>query len=248
MNDLKLNLKKTQCLLFKSTVKNNDTVKVHLLGNKVDIVDNVKFLGVQIDAVLNWKKELEVVTNTMSSACYALRSLRDELTIAHLRIVYFALIESRLRYSIKFWGNSYQYNINAAFVMQKRALRTMLRIKQTESCRDHFKKLHILTVPCLYILVLLSHFIKNIHKFETEEQRHIRIKTRRKDLPNFIQPKLNVVKHASRVQSVNMYNKLPVQFKNSMNPNEFKRKLKSLLLGKCYYSIEEFLKDNNSSN
>ena len=132
--------------------------------------------------------------------------------------------------------------------MQKRALRTMLRIEQTESCRDHFKKLQILTVPCLYILVLLSHFIKNIHKFETKEQRHIRVKTRRKDLRNFIQPKLNVVKHASRVQSVNIFNKLPVQFKNSMNPNEFKRKLKTLLLRKCYYSIEEFLKDNNSSN
>ena len=88
MNNLKLNLKKTQCLLFKSTMKNKDTIKVHLLGNSVDIADNVKFLGVQIDAVLNWQKEIEVVTNTMSSACYALSSLRDELTIAQLRMVY----------------------------------------------------------------------------------------------------------------------------------------------------------------
>lgn len=243
MNNLKLNVSKTKCMIFRSTVRNKVLVDVESLGRKIDIVESLKFLGVRIDCLLNWKPELDSVTNTISSACYAIRSLRDVLSIAQLRTVYFALVESKLRYSIKFWGNSYEYNIKAAFTIQKRALRTMLRLKQTVSCKEYFIKLGILTLPSLYILVLLTHLIKNLNEFETDDERKNRVDTRRKDLPSIIQAKLNVVKHSSRVQSVNLFNKLPAELKNIQNVNMFKNKLRAMLLNKAYYSIDEYCND-----
>ncbi|KAI5640470.1 reverse transcriptase (RNA-dependent DNA polymerase) domain-containing protein [Phthorimaea operculella] len=147
-----LNSSKTNVLLFKTTARNNEKL-VNITNNeeKVQEVNKVKFLGVYIDEHINWKPELLSIEKSISSACYALRSLREELTREQLKSIYFALVESKLRYSIKLWGNSYKYNIEKAFVAQKRAIRTIVRIPSYETCKPHFRALGILTVPSLYI-------------------------------------------------------------------------------------------------
>ncbi|CAK1602198.1 unnamed protein product [Parnassius mnemosyne] len=197
---------------------------------------------------LNWKKEIKALESTISSACYALRSLREEVTLEQLKMVYFALVESKLRYSIIFWGNSYKYNIKAAFVLQKRAIRTMLRIPQIESCKEHFRNLGILTVPSLYILVSLTHLVKNFHKYETYEERKKRDMTRRKDLKISITPTLNVVRHSTRYQAIGLFNSLPTSFKTIYCHHKFQNKLKSLLIKKSYYSVDDYLNDKDKLN
>lgn len=156
-------------------------------------------------------------------------------------MVYHALVESRLRYSIKFWGNSYDYNFKKAFIIQKRAIRTMVRIPQWESYQEHFIKLKILTVPCLYILVLLSGFIKHPNRYESDQERVRRRDTRRKDLTNQISPKLRICQHSVRYQTVKIFNRLPKELKTINHPNIFKNRLKCFLLEKCFYSINDFM-------
>jgi hypothetical protein len=45
-------------------------------------------------------------------------------------------------------------------VAQKRAIRIMLRLGPRRSCREGFKKLGILTVPCLYMYALMLFEVK----------------------------------------------------------------------------------------
>lgn len=101
-----------------------------LNGVEIVAVKSVKFLGICIDSLLNWKLEVENVANRISSACHVLRSLREEAKIEQLKMVYNALVDSRLRYSISLWGNGYEYNIRKAFVAQKRAIRVIFRLSQ----------------------------------------------------------------------------------------------------------------------
>lgn len=239
-NNLKLNTSKTNVLLFKTTARMRETLNVQLNGERIVLVESVKFLGIYIDSFLNWKEELNKIESKISSACYAIRSLRDEATIEQLKIVYYALVESHLRYSIKFWGNSYEYNIHKAFVIQKRAIRTIVRIPQWQSCRQYFKGLNILTVPCLYILVLLTDVIRKPERYENVDDRQIRLGTRRLDLPFTITPQLNIVRHSVRHQAVKMFNCLPTNLKNINDSNVFGELLKRFLLEKNYYSIDEF--------
>ncbi|XP_028172165.1 coatomer subunit beta-like [Ostrinia furnacalis] len=78
----------------------------------------------------------------------------------------------------------------------------MVRISQRQSCREHFQRLKILTVPCLYILVLLTEFVKHPERYETTEERMKRLETRRKDIPNSTQPKLGIAMHSVKYQAV----------------------------------------------
>ncbi|KAH9637193.1 hypothetical protein HF086_016215 [Spodoptera exigua] len=239
VNGLKINASKTNVMLFRSTSKNKDSIQCEINGEKVNVVEVVKFLGVYIDSQLKWKEELNYVVKAISPACYVLRSLRNDVTIKHLKMVYYALVESRLRYSILFWGGSYDYNIQKAFVIQKRAVRTMVRIQQQESCKPHFTDLNILTVPSLYVLVLLTHLSKYIFEYETEEERLRRESTRRKDLQLQQVTHLNVAKHSSFHKSLKLFNRLPTEIKGLVYKSEFHNKLKQFLLKKCLYHIDE---------
>jgi hypothetical protein len=73
-------------------------------------------------------------------------------------MAYFARFQSQINYGIIFWGSSsWMRNF---FIMQKRAIRIMLRLGPRSSFREGFKKLDILTVPCLYIYVLMLFVVK----------------------------------------------------------------------------------------
>lgn len=244
-NNLKLNAEKTGAILFKPTTRKTDLLNIKLNNECIALVHSVKFLGIHIDEVLNWKEELKHIESKISSACFALRSLRDELTIKQLKIVYHALVESRLRYSIRFWGNSYDYNLKKAFIAQKRAIRTIVRISQTQSCREYFKKLNILTAPCLYILVLLTDHVKNLDKYENTLERKTRHDTRRRDLANLIHPKLQIVKHSVKYQAVRLFNKLPNHLKIITNIKLFKISLRAYLLENSFYSVEDYVNNLN---
>jgi hypothetical protein len=78
INNLKLNASKTNVILFRTTSKDKDTLQISAEGSAITQVDSVKFLGVYIDSYLNWKPEVAAVINSINSACYALRSLRDD--------------------------------------------------------------------------------------------------------------------------------------------------------------------------
>lgn len=238
-NNLTLNVHKTSLILFRTTTRVNDSINVSIGGQQISSVMTTKFLGVTIDADLNWKAELESVTDSIGSACYALSSLRDELTTDQLKMVYYALVESKLRYSIALWGGSYQQNLKKAFVAQKRAIRIIERIPPWESCMPSFKKLNILTVPSLYILVVLTRLVKN-QNGETDKQRIIRVGTRRKDLTFDIVPKLDIVSHCAYYQAIKFFNKLPTELKTIQSIDVFKVRLKQILLEKCCYSLDEF--------
>jgi len=93
-----------------------------------------------------------------------------------LRSIYFAYFHSIASYGIVFWGNSsYSKKI---LTLQKGIIRIMVGTHPRASCRRLFKKLEILTVPSQYIYSLMSFFIRNQEKFQTNSSVR-NIKTRK---------------------------------------------------------------------
>jgi len=78
-----------------------------------------------------------------------LRKLLPVVNIKVLCIVYVAHFYSQISYGTIFWVSS-SSTINV-FIIQKRAIRIMLRLGPRSSGREGFKILGIHTVPCLYI-------------------------------------------------------------------------------------------------
>jgi hypothetical protein len=99
-----------------------------------------------------------------------LRKLSHIVNVKMLRMVYFAEFHSQISNGIIFWGLS--SSMRNVLISQKSAIRILLRLGPRSPCREGFKKLGILTVPCLYIYALMLFAVKNPHIYQTNTSVH----------------------------------------------------------------------------
>jgi hypothetical protein len=155
------------------------------------------------------------------------------LDIDTLKLVYFAYVQSVVKYGFVFWGNS--YNLKKVFLLQKRILRIMFELSYRSSCKFWFKKLDILTVPCLYIFSLAMFVINNPSYFQTNTSPH-RIDTRQKNKLHKPLYKISSIQKGIIYTAINAYNKLPsciTQLQH--NEERFRNALKKYLLHTSLY-------------
>jgi hypothetical protein len=117
----------------------------------------------------------------------------------------------------------------------------MLGLSYRSSCKFWFKKLDILTVPCLYIFSLAMFVINNPCYFQTNTSLH-GIDTRQKSKLRKPLYKLSSIQKGIICAAINVYNKLPfciTQFQR--NEVQFRNALKKYLLMHTFYTVEEFL-------
>jgi hypothetical protein len=127
-------------------------------------VDNGKFLGLVINR-LHWRDHISDLSKNICSSLYVLYRLRNITTLPAMKSYYHAYVEARLRYGIVFWGSSVDFA--HLFILQKRVIRSMCRLPPLESCREHFRELRILPLPCLYIYELIVFVKQNKALFVT---------------------------------------------------------------------------------
>jgi len=79
-----LNCDKTYFLQFHTKAnKGNNTQTLH--DNKtIETVKSIKFLGLTLDTILNWKHHISELIHKLNKACYAIRSIKPFMSLAIL--------------------------------------------------------------------------------------------------------------------------------------------------------------------
>lgn len=129
-----------------------------------------------------------------------------------------------------------------AFKMQKRCIRSMFGLNVTDSCKPLFTKHNIPTLPSLYIFEMALFVKLNPILFPRLSDKNYRNR-RNKNLLCIHPAKTTLLQKSIICMAPKIYNKIPDVYKN-LNTNLFRKKLKMLLIDKCYYNIDEFLNDN----
>ena len=102
--------------------ENLDLPEVLKLNNcDVKRVDKAKSLGVIIDEKLNWEEQFRRTKGKISGGFAALKRLKNVIPQSQLCNVYYALIESHLRYADVIWGSLSKTKIAALQRLQDRA-------------------------------------------------------------------------------------------------------------------------------
>jgi hypothetical protein len=238
-NHLVLNLKTTHMIQF-TTAKAHE-YPLHIVYNNQDlnIDENVKFLCMHLDCHLNWKQHSDNLVKKLSTACFMLRKLQFIVSEQMLRMVYFAHFQSQLGYGIIFWGSS--SSMISIFAVQKRAIGIMLRLGPRSSCREGFKKMDILTVPCLYIYALMTFVVKNHNIYQTNNSIH-NLNTRQQEKLHVSSVRLFSIQRGVHYSSIRIFNNLPQSIHILKdNVNTFKQRLKNFLISNAFYSIDEYI-------
>ena len=126
-------------------------------------------------------------------------------------------------------------------LLKKRAIRIKLRLGSGSSCREGFKKLDILAVPCLYVYALMLFVVKNLNIYQTNSSVH-GMNTRQQNNLHISSVRLSSIQRGVYYSSIKIFNQLPQNiFKFCNNIHTFKTLLRDYLVKNAFYSIEEFL-------
>lgn len=114
-----------------------------------------------------------------------------------------------------------------------------MQIPNTTSCKQYFKYLHILPLPCLYIFEVSVYIKSNLNLFTANSVLHFYNTRKKYDL--FILPcNTNLCLNNFDNIGLRMFNHLPHYFKEISVLYTFKNALKKFLFDHCFYSIDEF--------
>lgn len=239
-HSLNINFNKTKMMQFKPYQKRPLTLDYAFHKQKLQCVDSHLLLGIYLDTNLNWKEHVSMVSSKLSRFAYALYELKRTTDTKTALNAYYAYAHSRLLYGILLWGNS--TDTDQLFRIQKKCIRTIANIKSTESCRSYFVKYKILTLTAIYILECCNFVKKHINKFPNYSRPKNLRPRERLAMPT---SKLQLFKSGPYAMCIKIFNKIPRDIKSEENPRKLKKKLRLLLITKCYYSLDEFLNDNS---
>lgn len=235
-NHLLINLDKTNIMTFKNNYNQstNNNLDIHYNNKIIDTANITKFLGLYIDSHLTWKPQIDHICKKLSQFSYALYILSKVTGQSALLTVYHAFVASTLRYGIIFWGNS--TDKNKALKAQKRCIRSICKLKPTDSCIPHFKRLKLLTLPSLYIYETALFVKTNWQLFKKmNSKREVKLSAPLRSTAFYDKSILGMAPR--------LYNKLPKSIRDANQLHSYKALLRNFLVEKAYYSVQEFLDD-----
>ena len=158
VNKLSLNIEKSKFMIFSMPKKKIDIPKLKLAGTEIESVEHFNFIGITVD------KHRGANTNRlickMSKTTGILNRLKQFLPQQILKIIYASLILCYINYGIMAWV----YNLNRAYIMQKRALRIITCSKYNVHTMPILKDLNLLKIEDIFKLHQLKLYYKLVNK------------------------------------------------------------------------------------
>jgi hypothetical protein len=224
-NKLIINKEKTTALLFHPPQKVHlEYPLLKLQDTVINYSEHLKFLGVWLDNNLNWSTHTRELAHKLGKICFALRVVKRASGLETVCTLYHAYFQSLLSYGVLFWGNS--ASGKQIFRLQKRAIRAMMQIPKFISCKQYFKHLHILPLPCLYIYEVIVYMKSNLNLFTTNSKIHT-YNTRNKDDLFIVPCNTSLNMNSFNNIGLRMLNHLPHHLREIPVSYKFKVSLKS---------------------
>ena len=231
---LTINYDKTKFLpfsIYKNSLPSYKELNISINNNPVEIkaANSIKYLGVTIDSHLRWDLHVSNTTKTLRSILYKFKYLKSILEVSHLKILYYALVESRLSYGILGWGGVADCHLKQLEVIQKKFLKIMLNKENTYPSNLLYTEAQILNIRKLYILsIAIKQFRTKTNLTYINHPYMTRLKTN--DSVKTTTASKSITQKSYSFLAPRLHNYLPSEIKNIQNLNLFKKKIKVFIL------------------
>ena len=228
---LVINMTKTNYIIFRSRNKPDIDINISTNDFTLERVPVVKYLGVYLDEKLTWEQHIENIRKKIDPLIAAIRrcsKFQDETAM----LIYNAHILSKVRPNILIWSICNKEMSNKVQVLLNRSLKALLRLNWFTSLDELTELTNTFTLDELIMIErtkFIYKFKNNLIKTNFEILRNNNVHnypTRNNDkLRMFISRTSNLLNGILN-ESIIVFNKLPVDIRNSRNFNIFVTKLK----------------------
>ena len=178
-----LNLLKTFQVIFKAPNKRfiSTDYEVQLGNHQLCSKNSTNFLGIEIDDNLIFNKHITEICKKFNFILLLMRSIRplDRKTSIN---IYYTFFCPHLIYGIEFWGQAADRHLNKIYILQKSALRIILKIPPRGHVLSKFNVLKIMPVKMLFEYRFLLLFLNSSAMEDVFIQRRFCDRTRSKDV------------------------------------------------------------------
>ena len=222
--------------------RNIENISISINDTPVEQCSSYKYLGVIFDKNLNWKDHVEYICGKISKSIGGLALLRHRTSIAVLREVYFALVNSYVRYGILVWGNASDTTLEPLKVLLNKAVRIITFAPFGPlDLEPIYRELEFLTLDQTISLEkgkfmhkkeknLLPTVIANHFDAEARPEHNYNLR-RRQNNQNPFRSNTATGRNSIQFHGLNLWNELPEYLKDIDSIPHFKKLLKSHLLG-----------------
>jgi hypothetical protein len=229
VNKLIVNIDKTTT--FFHNYQNVRPVLPHALfkGRNIPVSVDTTFLGIHISESLKWNYHCDSLKSKLNTGYYLINQLK-KITNPHVcRTMYYACFHTHIKYGITLCGRDPQSR--KIFLLHKKVIRSMCKVDQHTSCKNFFRMLGILPLPCTYISEMVCwikyyqgklEYNSDLHDYNTHHETDLHLLTCR----------TNIAKNNGIYMGIVLYNRLPQCIKKLDTKHKFKNNVK-----KFYYNM-----------
>ena len=103
INKLSVNIAKSKFMIFQKIDKEMEVLTLKVDNMNIERVKEFNFLGLMVDANLNWEKHIAKVSNACSRKIGILNKLKHVLSLEKKTLLYNSLILPHINYCITAW-------------------------------------------------------------------------------------------------------------------------------------------------
>lgn len=148
------------------SIQRNDTVE--LIHSTV----SMKYLGVTLDRHLRWDIHAQNIVNTLRYMLPKFKYLIKVLNTHHMKILYHALIESRLQYGILGWGGVADIHLKKIEILQKRFLKIIFKRPYRYPTDELYREAKCFDLKQSFFYCILVNLYRNKHELKTIEHKY----------------------------------------------------------------------------
>jgi len=155
INLLKLNESKTKLVIFRPKNKVMREIAVVLGSHPIQIVDQIKFLGVILDSQLRWENHIDYLCAQLKKTCGLIGRLKQLFPSSVKKRLYYALFYSRIYYCILVYGTAAETHLQRIHILQNRFIKHITNLPWDANHRDLYNKHKLLSIHVLFVYRLL---------------------------------------------------------------------------------------------
>lgn len=235
-NKLKLHTGKCTWMLIGKENENNSNEFTIQIDNKIiKRVQNIKYLGFEIDDKMDFKAQISTLTKKLASKINVLYRISDKITFDLRKMVYNAIIQPHYDYCSTLYINCEKQQIDQMQKLQNRAMRYILKCDYRTSQDFMLKTLNWMSVSQrikynVLILVfkmknnIVPNYLENKIRY-TNEFHDFGTRSRTRNVIRLPDLRSESARNCLLYKGVKMYIELPNEIKNILSTNVFKKRL-----------------------
>lgn len=246
---LTINDKKTHFLPFTCYSKNlpnfnNIQVKFDEGNLEITSVTHIKYLGIIIDPHLKWDYQINSIIKKLRCLLCKFKYFRQYFDIKHLKIMYYALVESHLTYGIIAWGGATNVYLKSLETIQKWILKIIYNKCYTYPSNDLYREAEILDLRQLFCKTMLIHLYntkKNLQNIHHSHDTRYKI-----NASQVIRTDKTIGQRCYSYISIKIFNVLPADIKKINSLKMYKKKIITWILEQPRLLIHQFIDIKNT--